>query len=219
MRTAVIYLVLAAATAASAGCLHNTEFKCRFDADCGATGACESVGYCSVPNSDCAGTGRSFGESAGQGLSNTCVPGSNPGLDAGIDAPTDGPPNAGCPSGYAAVAGSAHRYKALTNVSWDEAKNACKLTSASAYLAVPDDLTELMNLATAATAAPFWIGIDDQRDQGMFVTQKNVPATFLPWKPGQPGGQPEGCVDAVSTTEIAADKCNMKHAAVCECEP
>lgn len=218
MRTAAIYLVLAAA-AASAGCLHNTEFKCRFDADCGTTGNCESVGYCSFPNSNCAGTGRSFGDSAGQGLSNTCVLGSNPGRDAGVDTPDpiDGPA-AGCPAGYAAVAGSAHRYKALTNVSWVTAKDDCKLTSASAYLAIPDDATELMNLVTVANV-PFWIGIDDQVTPGTWVTQKGVTATFLPWANNQPGPPTENCVEAVSSTQIATDKCTTRHAAVCECEP
>jgi len=220
MRTAAIYLVLAVAAAADSGCLHSTEFKCHFDSDCGATGMCESIGYCSVPNTDCAGTQRSYSDSAGQGLSNTCVPGSNPGRDAGIDTPVpiDGPIG-GCPAGYAAVAGSAHRYKALTNVSWDTAKTDCKLTSpSSAYLAVPDDLTELMNLATVANT-PFWIGIDDQATTGTWVTQKGVTATYLPWLGGQPGPPTENCVEGVSSTAITTDKCGTRHAAVCECEP
>ena len=218
MRTTELCLLLAAAM--TAGCLRNTEFKCRFDADCGATGLCESVGYCSFPNPDCAASGRSFGDSAGQGLSNTCVSSDNPGSDAGVDATvgTDAPVT-GCPAGYAAINGSPHRYKVLTNVSWDTARTDCKLTSpTSAYLAVPDDATELMNLATVATA-PFWIGIDDQATPGMFVTQKGVAATFLPWGPNQPGPGSENCVAAISGTALATDKCGTKHAAVCECEP
>lgn len=216
MRTAVMCLVLAAA--ASAGCLRTTEFKCVQDTDCGATGVCEAVGYCSFPSSACATTGRSYGDSAGQGLSNSCVPGNNnPGGDAG----TDGSMSAGCPSPYAAVAGSAHLYKRLPNTTWYDARSDCKLTSASAYLAVPDDATELMNLATAAEGPPFWVGIDDQAVKGSFVTQKNAPATFLPWEPGEPdqSNPPMECVSAVSATQIATDKCYTMMTAVCECEP
>jgi lectin-like protein len=214
MRTTAICLVLAAA--ASAGCLRTTEFHCLQDIDCGATGLCESVGYCSFPSAACADTGRSFGDSAGQGLSSSCVPGNlHPGLDAG----TDGAVNAGCPAPYAAVAGSAHLYKRLTNLSWDTARTDCKLTSASAYLAIPDDATELTNLVTAAQGLPFWIGIDDQANQGVFVTQKSVTATFLPWMGGQPGPPAESCVVTVSATEITTDKCGTRHTAVCECEP
>jgi lectin-like protein len=223
MRITVMCLALGAV--ASAGCLRSTQFKCAQDADCGATGVCEAVGFCSFPSNSCPGSGRSFGDSAGQGLSNTCVPGNNPpGVDAGvtIDAPVsiDGPPQ-GCPSPYAAVAGSAHLYKVLANVSWDTAASACKLTSASAYLAVPDDLTELGNLATVAMGTPFWVGIDDQAIKGTFVTQKNMPATYVPWATGQPDqSNPfKGCVNAISATEIATERCGNSQIAVCECEP
>jgi len=223
MRITVMCLALGAV--ASAGCLRSTQFKCAQDADCGATGVCEAVGFCSFPSNSCPGSGRSFSDSAGQGLSNTCVPGNNPpGVDAGvtIDAPVsiDGPPQ-GCPSPYAAVAGSAHLYKVLANV-WDTAASACKLTSASAYLAVPDDATELMNLATVATGTPFWIGIDDQDHNDIFTTQKGgATATFLPWvtTPPDRGPPPKDCVTGISTTQITTDKCGTGHVAVCECEP
>jgi hypothetical protein len=222
MRTPAICLVLA--VAAGAGCLRTTEFRCLQDLDCGATGVCEAVHYCSFPSTACTDSGRSYGDSAGQGLSNACVPGTgNPRGDAGVDAPgpLDGGMNAGCPSPYAAVAGSAHLYKRLPNTSWDTAKTDCKLTSASAYLAVPDDVTELANLATVAAGLPFWVGLDDQAHSGTFTTQKNVAATFLPWKAGEPdrGPPPKDCVNAISTTEIATDRCGTSHPAVCECEP
>jgi len=222
MRTSVICLALAAA--ASAGCLRTTEFRCINNTDCGATGRCEAVGYCSFPSTACTDSGRSYGDSAGQGLSNACVPGTgNPGGDAGVDAPAplDGGMNAGCPSPYAAVAGSAHLYKRLPNTSWDTAKNDCKLTSASAYLAVPDDVTELANLATVAAGLTFWVGIDDVAVKGTFVTQKGATATFLPWGPGEPDqtNPPKECVNAISTTQIATEKCGTARPAVCECEP
>ncbi|HEX7843772.1 MAG TPA: C-type lectin domain-containing protein [Kofleriaceae bacterium] len=216
-------ICLLATAAMTAGCLRATAFKCETNNDCGAGGVCEPIGYCSVANASCQGTGRSYSNSAGQDLSNTCVPGSEPGPDAGvgIDAPIDGTMSVGCPSPYAAIAGSPHRYKTLTNVSWDQAKTMCKLTSTAAYLAVPDDAAELANLATIAST-PFWVGIDDQATPGTFVTTKGDPfsATSPLWAPGEPnttGGK--DCVDAVSTTTIATEKCGTRHDAVCECEP
>lgn len=209
---------LAVAAAATAGCLRATEFRCTHDSDCGAGGVCEPIGFCSVPNTDCPGTGRSYGDSAGQGLSSTCVPVGEPGpgSDAGVDAPL----SVGCPSGYASVAGSPHRYKRLSNVTWDEAKFQCALTSSSAYLAVPDDAGELANLAMVASPL-FWIGLDDKATEGTFVTSKAVPASFAPWASGEPDNGPpdEDCVEAVSTTQIATERCGNRRAAVCECEP
>ncbi len=224
MRSLAICSLLA--IAASAGCLRATAFRCGSDADCGASGACEAIGYCSFPNAACADSGRSFSDSAGQNLSGTCVPaGDRPGPDAGVDvdAAIDGTISSACPADYAAVAGSLHVYKRLLAVTWDEARIACKATSTSAYLAVPDDATELMDLVTVAKMMPIWIGIDDVAQLHMFVTQKGVPAVFLPWAPGEPNdgnpAKPQQCVNAVSMTQIATDECTKSHAAVCECEP
>lgn len=218
MRPIAMMCLVFAATA-SAGCLRNTEFKCRFDADCGTMGACETIGYCSFPNAECAG-GRSFSDSAGQGLPNTCVGATNPGL--GVDAPmVDGMMNVVCPAPFATIAGSAHLYKRLINVSWDTARTNCRVNTALAYLAIPDDAAELMNLAAVAMGTPFWIGLDDQQQNGTFMTQKGVQATFLPWANGQPnqGNPPKECVNAVSATEIATERCGTQQTAVCECEP
>ncbi|HEU4727082.1 MAG TPA: C-type lectin domain-containing protein [Kofleriaceae bacterium] len=210
---------------AAAGCLRSTAFKCERDADCGASGQCEAVGFCSFPNATCVDSGRSFSDSAGQGLASTCVPaGDPPAPDAGIEPPQpDAPVASGCPADYAAVAGSAHVYKKLTNVTWDGAAAACKATSTSAYLAVPDDATELLDLDTAAMIVPFWVGLDDKVKLGTFVTQTGAMATFLPWAAGEPDngkpGHPKLCVAAVSTSQIATDDCAVRHVAICECEP
>lgn len=222
MRSFAICLLLATAT--TAGCLRSTAFRCQDSSDCGAAGTCEPIGYCSFPDPNCADTGRAFSDSAGQNLSGTCVPtGSRPGPDAGVDAASDGTLGAACPSDYAAVAGSAHVYKRILGVNWDQARAACKAASSAAYLAIPDDASELLNLATVAMVVPFWIGLDDRAQLGMFVTQKGVAATFLPWAPGEPNngtpGKPQECVNAVSTTQIATDKCGSSHVAICECEP
>lgn len=226
MRATATGLVLAAAAAATAaGCLRNTEFRCTSDSECGAGGACEVVGYCSVPNLDCVGTSRAYGESAGQGLGGTCVPVGtpDPGPDAGVDAvdaPIDGVPAGGCPASYTEIAGSPHRYRVLANVSWDQAATRCRQDSADAYLAIPDDAAELSNLATVASA-PFWIGLDDKAAEGTFVTQTGAVATFTPWQMTQPDNRQPGedCVSAASGTEITDERCGGNQAAVCECEP
>ena len=233
MRTAVLVMLTAVV---ATGCLRSTAFKCLDDSDCGAAGLCEAIGYCSVANPACAGTGRSFSDSAGRPVANACVPASELGRDAGVDAPTDAcvdaltdacidpPTDAGvdalpaeCPADYAPIAGSAHSYKAIGSSSWGHAANECKMASLKAYLAVPGDFTELMNLATIASL-PFWIGVDDQAIDGEFVTQNGNPATFLPWQSGAPGPSSERCVRVISSTEIETAVCGMSHVAICECD-
>jgi Lectin C-type domain len=221
MRVLVGFVLGAAATA---GCLRTTAFTCAQSTECGPGGVCESIGFCSVPDPDCVGTGRSYGASAGQGLANTCVPGdmSRPdaGVDAAVDAAIDAQIPTGCPAPYVQVAGSSHRYQALSGRSWDAARTACQLTSTAAYLAIPDDADELINLVTVVVA-PFWLGLDDRDREDMFVTQKGAAAIFLPWAPGEPddnmGGQ--DCVVAESAVQIATRRCGENHAVVCECEP
>lgn len=210
----LLAMCLALSAAAATACLRSTTFRCLNDDDCGAGGACEAVGYCSFANAACADTGRSFSESAGPSLANTCVTGGS--RDGGTD-----PVIQGCPSGYQAIGSSPHRYQALASSSWDRARSACKDASSSAYLAVPDDAAELVNLAAIAATQPFWIGIDDKANRDMFVTQTGTAATFLPWATGQPdqSAPPKDCVNAISMTEIATERCGTSRVAVCECEP
>jgi hypothetical protein len=200
MRWAAIALAVAAT-----GCLRDTGFTCVQDSDCEAMGHCEAVGFCSVVDAGCA-TGRRFSESAGQGLASTCV------------SATAG--NAGrCPSDHVAVGSSGHRYKRLGTVSWDQAQAMCAQASAGTYLLIPDDATELTELAGIASP-PFWIGLDDLAAQGTFMTVKNVRATFTPWATGEPSTRAGAdCVRAISATQIATDLCSNRRAAICECEP
>lgn len=201
MRWAAVGVAAAAAT----GCLRDTEFRCMQDSDCEAMGRCEAVGFCSVVDAGCA-TGHRFSESAGQGLASTCVPAS-----AG---------SAGrCPADHVAVGSSGHRYKRLGAVSWDQARAMCEQASASTYLLIPDDATELADLATIASP-PFWIGLDDLAAVGTFMTVKNAPAAFTPWATGEPSTRAGAdCVRATSATQIATDVCSTRRAAICECEP
>ncbi|MBS1121169.1 MAG: macrophage mannose receptor 1-like [Deltaproteobacteria bacterium] len=213
-----------------AGCLRQTEFRCDTNADCGAAGQCEAIGFCSVADSSCAGSMQRFGDSAGGGLANSCVPGGGGGPDASveIDAPmalvdASDVPVGNCPSGYLQLTGGAagHRYKLLPAGNWDASQAACLATApAAAYLAIPDDAAELQAFATFNGAGNFWVGISDAAVENIFVNVKNLPQIFLPWAPGEPddtqGGQ--DCVAGISATEIETDKCNTAFPAVCECE-
>ncbi len=69
---------------ANAACLQTTSFHCTKSSQCmtpSQTGTCESVGYCSFPDSSCP-DGKRFGDLAGDSLSNTCVGSQQPGIDA-----------------------------------------------------------------------------------------------------------------------------------------
>jgi hypothetical protein len=205
------------AIAASAGCLRQTEFHCTTDADCGVTGTCESVGFCSFPDTSC---GQRFGAAAGP-YANQCVAG-QVGIDAGVDAPAQDAPASGC-DGFTAIAGQAHRYKliAATN-DWMTQRDGCASAGASSYLAIPDDATELGALDTFAGAtASYWIGVDDMGMEGVFLTVKGATATFLPWATGEPdNAMNSDCVSAITAAaQFQDDKCNTQYAAICECEP
>jgi hypothetical protein len=213
---AATYVLLGAAVTTS--CLRSTAFKCVEHVDCGAAGVCEAIGYCSFPNAACADSGRSFGDSASPELANACVPAGEPGIDAGVDGRSDAALPVGCPADYAPVAGSAHSYKVLDSSSWGAAADRCKMASMAAYLAVPGDSTELMNLAAIASP-PIWIGVDDQAIHGEFVTQNGEPATFLPWQGGEPGAASESCVEALTPTKIGTGVCGTLRVAICECDP
>jgi len=209
-----------------ASCLRKTEFHCTNDSSCGAGGVCESTGFCSFADGECA-SGYRYSSSAGE-LADQCVGGTR---DAGIDTPrpdmgTD-TPSAGCPSGYNPLPGiTGHVYKLIAvGDDWTKQQAACRLTSPAAYLAIPDDATELMALDTLAGAiTQYWVGISDITTEGTWVTVLNTPQTFLPWDPPAPdnaaGGQGEDCVEALTTLHKFNDeRCMTSQPAICECNP
>src|SRR5262245_10557483 len=212
---------------AAAGCLRQTEFQCRNNSSCGGQGTCETSRYCSFPDTDCA-SGRRYSSSAGS-LSEQCVPGGSS-IDGGVDSigppdsRVDAPP-AGCPSGYNALPGiTTHLYKLVTiATNWQTQQQGCRLTTTSAYLAVPDDATELMALDTlAGGAANYWVGITDSATEGTWLNVLGAPQTFLPWQPPAPdnnaGGPGEDCVEAITALHMFNDvRCNTSLPAICEC--
>lgn len=209
----------------SAGCLRKTEFHCADDTACGTGGVCESTGYCSFSDTECP-SGFRYSSSAGD-LAEQCVAGMR---DAGPDTPRDtgiDTPSGGCPAGYNALPGiTGHVYKLVTAADdWTKQQAACRLTSASANLAIPDDAAELMALDTLAGAiTAYWVGVTDSATEGTWLTVLGTPQTFLPWEPPAPdnaaGGTGEDCVEALTALHKFNDeRCNTSLPAICECAP
>ncbi len=220
------WLLVVTLALGSSACLRGTEYRCSTNTECGAGGTCESVGFCSFPDTGCT-SGERFGDSAGA-LANQCTGAA--GIDGGpIDSPPidaamiDSPPT-GCPGNYATIAGGqgTHRYRIVPSANWNQQRDMCLATTSSAYLAIPDDLLELQALATLAAVPRFWVGISDQATENTWVTTKGTPQTFLPWVTGAPddANPGEDCVEGVTaSSQINDERCNTQYVAVCECEP
>lgn len=220
------WLVLVTLALGATACLRGTEYRCSSNTECGTSGTCESVGFCSFPDGTCS-SGERFGDSAGA-LANQCT--GTSGIDGGpidsprIDAPMIDAPPAGCPGNYVTITGGqgTHRYRVVSAANWNQQRDLCVATTSSAYLAIPDDLGELQALATVAATGRFWVGITDQATENTWLNTKGAPQTFLPWENGAPdnAGPGEHCVEGImATSQINDERCNTQYVAVCECEP
>jgi len=221
MRAALITAMIAS------GCIKAAAFECASDPQCiraGVQGTCESVGFCSFPDTNCA-SGRRFGDVSGK-YTQQCVGEVGEGSDASVDAPIDSgiviPDGLGCPVGYATLTGVPnHVYRRIgTSSSWQNQMTACHADGANVYLAVPDNATELQAILTLA-GSNVWVGVDDLAIENSFVTVLGGAATFLPWTIGQPDNSGDSdCVQALTGSATYDDKrCSTSAIAVCECEP
>lgn len=211
------HLMLLVMFASTAGCLRQTEFQCQVDGDCTAMGSvCESTNYCSFVDMDCP-DGRRYGGLSGP-YANQCV--GDQTLDGGIDSPSDG--SAGnCPASYATLPNAGtHLYKrAATAQNWNTQRLAC--VADGAYLAIPDDATELAAIIAAGAAAKTWLGISDM-SEGTFVTVVNSGTPpFLDIDAAEPNTGNQDCVvGLMSSGRMGVDGCDSNmYPAVCECEP
>lgn len=225
---------------AAGGCLRQTTYQCSDSATCGASGQCESTGYCSLPDPGCE-SGRRYGDSAGA-LAGACVDAGGSMIDAGdptidgnpdpADATVDSTSTRTCPSGYVTITGGqpGHLYQVVptsSNANWDMQVMACANHTANqySYMAIPDDAGELAALSTAAgNSQTYWIGVSDKQTEGTWLTVLNTAQSFFQWATGpqQPDDKMPGedCVAALSSDNTFSDeKCGDSHMTICECAP
>ena len=206
------------------GCLRSTQYVCETSDQCGNGGTCEQPqGFCSVADQTCS-SGRRFGDAAGS-LSNTCV-GGDTGSDGGPGSDGSGSDGGNkCPDTYLALAGAPpnQRYRVNTKTQdWVKAQSDCLADSSLAYLAIPEDMNELVAQGTL-TAAKHWVGINDHV-AGNYVDLKGNPA-FLVFAAGQPddnASNSQQCI-AVLNNQMSDEKCGPGGGApnlqsVCECD-
>jgi hypothetical protein len=228
--------IIVIAMLAAAGCVRGAgAYECSSAAQCqrdGVQGRCESVSVCSFPDPACA-SGQRFGDYSGE-YANQCVGDANELPDAGMPdgpaAPDGSNPDASmtdammlsCPVGYAAMPGvTTHLYrKVVTAAGWSTHMTACATDGANAYLAIPNDATELAALVTLANA-DVWVGITDTATEGTFQTVRGAIATFLPWSASEPDNNGnQDCVGAKKDDgKLETLQCTTSHVAICECEP
>ena len=112
---------------------------------------------------------------------------------------------------YTTRPGLTNRYREGTAlVTWSAARDACIVDGADLW--VPNTALEAMTLTGD------WVGITDAANEGVWLTVKGMPATFLPWDTNQPdGGTQENCGRNQGTTFEDRD-CSDLRDYVCECD-
>ncbi|MBA3463038.1 MAG: C-type lectin domain-containing protein [Deltaproteobacteria bacterium] len=95
---------------------------------------------------------------------------------------------------------------------------ACAIDGSNAYLAIPDNPSEL---AALVADGDVWVGISDSTTEGTYQTVRGAIATFLPWGPSEPDNNGnQDCVGALqASSKIETLACTTMRPALCECEP
>jgi len=73
VRVGVVVGLLAWSTILGSGCAAAEIFQCSSDGQCGTSGVCEGIGYCSFPDPSCVPSRRRFDTYAGDGMADACV--------------------------------------------------------------------------------------------------------------------------------------------------
>jgi hypothetical protein len=187
----------------ASACRFEEPFACSADAQCGAGGRCEAVGYCSFPDSACS-AGRRFDELAPGELASECV-------ETVLQ----------CPSTYAvSFAATSSRYRLAPPASWTAARADCADDGMFAHLAVIESDAERLELA-AMIADDVWIGFSDRELEGSFRWVTGSPSTFTMWSAGQPEDSDgtEDCVEQKGLSRLWFDQpCDELLAYACECD-
>lgn len=227
------HVLLLCCVLASTACLRTTSYRCADDSSCGGGGACEASGFCSFVDQECT-SGRRYSDAAGT-LAGTCTGGGTTDHDADINSTIDmqvvdgsspDVPMAQCPAGYVTITGGnpGHMYQVITTAAtWGVHEAYCRLTTQNAYLAIPDDITELTAIDTLVGSGRYWIGVTDAATEGTWLTVLGAAQTYLPWAQGAPStsGPDKDCVEVdPATHQFNDERCNNTALpAVCECAP
>lgn len=101
-----------------------------------------------------------------------------------------------------------------------EAEYVCK--GYDATLAVPDDAAENDWVASTAMSLGnqnYWIGVDDQEEEGKYVKPDGTPVTFFAWGNGKPdGNDAQNCVsiDPAAGGSWNDKVCTQQFGAICK---
>lgn len=144
--------------------------------------------------------------------------------DGGPDGPPDAMPDTPllkCPLTYEVVVGApvTSRYRKLDKADTN-AKQAAHCAAEGAHLVVIENAAEGAAIDGYAIKRNgfFWIGVSDAATEATWMTAKNQPATYLPWRTAEPnGGALENCV-LQSGGEWGDFRCDAGFPSVCECD-
>src|SRR5262249_33093284 len=130
-----------------------------------------------------------------------------------------------CPASFTKV--NLHYYRMISGPDvWSAQVNDCEASSPQAHLAVPVDMTMVIEIGTSVsgTSVPeVWLGITDVTTEGTYRSADGSEVvSYLPWASGEPnGGTNQNCVSmhVVAPTGYFDEPCGMSLDAVCECLP
>jgi hypothetical protein len=137
-----------------------------------------------------------------------------------------------CPATYQPAGNSASVYRMLPDsLTWFAGESACQVEGA--HLVVLDDLEEESAVlplipptggggGANVSGDEVWIGISDLETEGVFLTVRGDPATFLPWDSGEPNDSAPGedCAQVFASGGAFNDlACDSVLRVMCECTP
>lgn len=189
------------------GCLRTTGYKCTSNEQCGTNGVCESVGYCSFPDSGCP-SGRKFGDLAGDSAGR-CV--GTTGIDAAVDTPID-MMVVSCPAGYTASRAPSYRLVTMPD-DWLAAEQDCENDGTGTHLAIFSDMAEY-GVIDALTNANIWVGASDRTTEATWLWVTGAAAVDLGM------GNNSDCARYAGGGEggLTDQSCDQALAYVCECD-
>ncbi|ESO86195.1 hypothetical protein LOTGIDRAFT_235549 [Lottia gigantea] len=121
-----------------------------------------------------------------------------------------------CPSGYISYGTSCYK---LVNQpkTWQDAQKLCRSDGATSNLASTFSMYEqaFMEVLTYSLKSPYWIGLSDQKEKGVYNWVDGWPTSFSYWGDNEPSkADGEGCV-AVMNGKWNDTLCNSSYPFIC----